>query len=259
MAVSLAQAEAAAAASIALAASPVVPSTGPLPREVLLVPEELKRWDFNELMDFKKPARQPAECMAFWQDLLRQVLDILAHRRATLEAIDREPSCVFYGAADRKRADAVMSGRAHRRIRAENALFAQERHFEKLKAQYSRELAHAVWFNRVDAVRVRGQLVRERYHATKNAEWEAQENFEKEQVAGAMAALLAAHPHLSEATLKRLGGKLKYRLFTLRRQRRSQAPRRVLRGLPLVLCGSLPSQARLDYAPEDRALYDKCM
>ncbi len=259
MLVSLEVAEAAAAASIAIAASPVVASEGPLPAEVLLTPEELKRWRFNGLMDFKKPPRQPAECMAYWQDLLRRALDILNHRKSALDAIYSEPSGIFYRADERKRVDTFTREQAQRRIRAEGAYFAQQQHFGKLKADYSYQLAHAIWYNREDAVRVRGELVRERYRRTYQAEWAAQEEFEKEQVANAIAALRAAQPHLSEGLLKQLGAALKYALFKRRREARSQAPRRVLRGLPLVYCGSLPSQARLDYAPEDRAHYDRCM
>jgi hypothetical protein len=229
--------------------------------QTTLVAEELTRWRFNGLMDFKKPARQPADCVAHWEPIIAEAHRIWEERKAAAAALLQPAITVVWHIEDpaARAADLERSrAEARRRIAAENAAFAQMTHIGKLKTQYSYELAHSLWWIREDRRRAIGDHVRQVYRETYEAEWAAQEAFENEQADAAIAALVAANPHLPEKTVAFLRRHLKYRLHLFfRREPRSAAPRRVLRGVPPVLCGSLPSQARLEYPPEHNALIDR--
>ena len=151
-----------------------------------------------------------------------------------------------------------MRADAKARIAAEQSAFSQMMHCHNLRDSYSYELAHSLWYQRQAAQRAIGERVRSEYEATWRAEFAAQEAFENEQADAAIATLKEACPHLPEKTTDFLRRHLKYRLHLFfRREPRSAAPRRVLRGVPKVLCGSLPSQARLEYPPEHNALIDQ--
>lgn len=215
-----------------------------------LKPEELKRWRFNELMDYpNKPVRMPADCLAFYQTLLTEAWGIFEERRAAAAAL---PYPMGWNAHTEKE---VRAARAAREA-ADSFARQQELHFYKLRERYSYDLAHALWWNRVDAVRARGDAIREAYKKAWEEHRAEQDAFEKEQADKAIAELAAANPHLPEATLDKLRRKLKYRiLLASHGRRRSDKPRRAMRGVPLVLCGVLPCEARLEYGPEDRAIY----
>lgn len=221
--------------------------------------DQILRFRFNGLMDFKKPARKPMECVTYWEAILKEADRIYEERQAVLAAWPTFRAC--YRADDlvaRAAADKASRENARGRIAADNAVFGQMMHCHKLRAQYSYELAHSLWYNRYAAQRAVGDRVREEYRKTYEAEWAAQDEFENQQVAKAIATLKAANPHLSEEKLDFLRRRLKYRLHCFfRRTPRSAAPRRVMRGIPKMFCGSLPSQARLDYPEGHNALIDK--
>jgi hypothetical protein len=218
-----------------------------------LKPEELKRWRFNELMDYpNKPMRTPADCLAFYQTLLAEAWAIFEERSAAAAAL---PYPRAWNVVNEKEA---LAARAAREA-ADRFARQQECHFYKLRELYSRELAYSLWWNRVDAVRARGDAIREAYRKAWEDHRAEQNAFEEEQAAKAVAELAAANPHLPEATLDKLRRKLRYRiLLASHGRRRSDVPRRAMRGMPLVLCGILPCEARLEYAPEDRAIYHTC-
>lgn len=219
-----------------------------------LSPEELKRWRFNEMMDYKnKPVRMPAECLAFYQNLLAEAWAIFEERRAAAAAL---PYPMGWNAETEKE---VRAARATREA-ADASARAQECHFYKLRERYSRELAYSLWWNRVDAVRARGDAIREAYRKAWEDHRAEQEAFEAEQLAKAMAEFSEANPHLPEATLANLHRKLKSRIYWTNRQGYAgeRKLRRAMRGMPLVLCGQLRCEARLEYAPEDRAIYHTC-
>jgi hypothetical protein len=219
----------------------------------LLKTEELKRWRFNELMDYpNKPVRTPADCLAFYQTLLAEAWAVYEERSAAAAAL---PYPTGWNAHTEKEARAARAAREA----ADRFAREQEFHFYKLRERYSYDLAHALWWHRVDGVRARGDAVREAYRKACHAHRAEQDAFEKEQADKAVAELAAANPHLPEATLDKLRRKLKYRiLLASHGRRRSDVPRRAMRGVPLVLCGMLPCEARLEYGPEDRAIYSHC-
>ena len=219
-----------------------------------LKPEELKRWHFNEMMDYNnKPVRTPADCLAFYQNLLAEAWAIFEQRSAAAAAL---PYPTGWFAHQEKEMRAVRATREA----ADRSARAQELHFYALREHYSRELAYSLWWNRVDAVRARGDAVREAYRKAWEEHRAEQEAFEAEQAAKAMAEFSAANPHLPEATLANLHRKLKSRIFWVNRQGYAgeRKLRRAMRGMPLVLCGQLRCEARLEYAPEDRAIYHTC-
>jgi hypothetical protein len=246
-------------AAAAIAATAFGPETlAPMPAAVYLKREELMRWRFNGLMDFKKPARSPTECIAYWQPLIIQALDILKERRAASTTLPGAITIVFATGQETKAEKMAQLERAREAGRHRqavlDAIFAQEQHIFKLRSRYSYELAHALWYMREAAQEARKEAVRERYHATWTAELEEQNVFEEEQVATAMEQLREKQPHLAEETLKRLSRLLKLKMGEthIYHTKRLDTPRRLMRGLPLVRYGRLPSQAHLDYAPEDR-------
>jgi hypothetical protein len=218
-----------------------------------LKPEELKRWRFNELMDYNnKPVRTPADCMAFYQNLLAEAWAAFEERRTAAAALPY-PTGWFQHQEKEVKAIRATKEAADRLARE------QEFHFYKLRERYSYELAHALWWKRVDAVRARGDAIREAYQKAWEEHRAEQDAFEKEQAAKAVAEIAAANPHLPEATLDKLCRKLKYRIYLASHGRsRSDVPRRAMRGMPLVLCGLLPCKARLEYGPEDNAIYFHC-
>lgn len=209
----------------------------------------IQRFRFNGLMDFKKPARSPEVCVAYWEPIIAEANRIYEERKAVLAAWPAFKA--MYRADDhaaRAAADKASLENARGRIAADNAVFAQMMHCGNLRDRYSHELAHSLWYQREAAHRAIGDRVRAEYEATWRAEFAAQDAFENEQADAAIAALKAAQPHLPEKTLGFLRRHLKYRLHLFfRRHPRSAAPRRVMRGVPPVLCGSLPSKARLIY------------
>ncbi len=213
-----------------------------------LLPDEIRRWSFNSMMEFKnKPARTPAEIQALYPPILEEAW------RLAQEAKAEEAALPFgYVCASREEADAKM--RRHQQI--QGRAYAQNSHYYKLRQQYSYELAFSLWWNRVDAQRAQIQQRQDAYRAAWEKEFADQQAFEEEQADKAIAELRAAQPHLPEALLTKLRTLLTCRLHLFFRQYpRSEAPRRVTRGLPKVLCGSLPSEARLDYSGICRDIY----
>jgi hypothetical protein len=225
--------------------------------QTTLTLEQIQRFRFNSLMDFKKPARSPTETVAVWEPVLTEADRIRDERQAVVAAW---PSLrIVFATEDkaaRAEADVKMRADAKARIAAEQSAFTQMMHCHKLRDSYSYELAHSLWYAREAAHKAIGDRVRAEYEATWRAEFAAQEVFENEQADAAIATLKEANPHLPEATLKRIRTLLKYRLHLFfRRSSRSAAPRHVLRGAPKVLCGSLPSKAHLEYPAEYRGVH----
>lgn len=221
--------------------------------------DEMLRYRFNGLMDFKKPARQPLECVTHWEPIIKESVRIREERAAA--AANWPSLSISWHTEDkaaRAAADAKSLAHAKARIAAERAAFSQMMHCHTLRASYSYQLAHSLWYNRYAAQRAIGVRVREEYQATWMAEMAAQEVFENQQVEQAIATLKVANPHLSEETVDKIRRRLSYRIHLFfRRSPRSAAPRRVMRGVPKVFCGSLPSQARLVYPEGHNALIDK--
>lgn len=213
-----------------------------------LLPAEIKRWKFSTLTDFKnKPTRTPAEIQALYTPLLAEAWTLAQLYKAEYAALPGAYAVLGeeHGRAEHKRREEIK-----------NRSYAQSAHYYKLRQQYSQELAYAIWWNRVDAQNAQIQERQDAYRAAWQKEHADQDAFEKEQADKAIAELRVAQPHLPEALLARLHSRLKYRLHCFFRQHpRSAAPRRVMRGLPKVLCGSLPSEARLDYSGICRDIY----
>ncbi len=213
-----------------------------------LLPDEIRRWSFNSMMEFKnKPLRTPAEIQALYAPLLAEAWTLAQLYKSELAALPMVYAVLSeeHGRAEHKRRQEIQS-----------RSYGQSAHYYKLRQQYSRELAFSIWWNRVDAQRAQIQERQDAYRAAWQKEFADQDAFETEQADKAIAELRAAQPHLPEALLTRLHSRLKYRLHLFFRQYpRSEAPRRVMRGLPKVLCGSLPSEARLDYSGICRDIY----
>ncbi len=212
-----------------------------------LLPDEIKRWHFNAMMEFKnKPARQPAEIQALYPPILEEAWRLAQEANAEAAALP-----AGYVSYSREESDAKM--RRHEQI--QSRAFAQEQHYFKVRQQYSYELAFSIWWNRVDQYNKAIQERQDAYRAAWEKEFADQKAFEVEQADKAIAELRAAQPHLPEALLTKLHTLLTCRLHLyFRRYQRSEAPRRVMRGMPKVLCGSLPSQARLDYSGINRSV-----
>ena len=225
--------------------------------QTTLTLDQIQRYSFSGLMDFKKPARSPAECVAVWEPVLAEAERIRDERAAAAAALPSTITAVWSG---EDKCASLEAARAAGRARkaTEDANFSQMMHCHNLRDSYSYELAHSIWYQRQAAQRAIGDRVREEYEATWRAEFAAQEAFENEQADAAIATLKEASPHLPEKTVDFLRRHLKYRLHLFfRRYPRSAAPRRVLRGVPKVLCGSLPSQARLVYPAGNNDLIDR--
>jgi hypothetical protein len=213
-----------------------------------LLLDEIRRWSFNSMMEFKdKPARTPAEIQALYTPLLAEAWTLAQLYKAEQAAL---PMAYAVLGEEQGRAE------HKRRQEIQRRSYAQSAHYYKLRQQYSYELAFSIWWNRVDAQQAQIKERQDAYRAAWEKEFADQKAFEEEQADKAIAELRAAQPHLSEALLARLHSRLCYRLHLFFRQHpRSEAPRRVMRGLPKVLCGSLPSEARLDYSGICRDIY----
>jgi hypothetical protein len=218
---------------------------------IALKPEDIKRWKFNALMDFpKKPVRLPAECLAYYTELLTEAWRLTEERRAEAEAVPAPPN--MWPVHQDKEVTAMRNAKNA----ANNKVYAQEAHFYRLRHNYSYELAHALWWVREDRRRNLVQKVQDAYHAAWRAHRAEQEAFDNAQADKAIAELSAANPHLTAEKLVRLRALLKYALyFKGHKFARSEVPRRICRGLPLVACGCVPCEARLDYPPEAQAHY----
>ncbi len=213
-----------------------------------LLPDEIRRWSFNSMMEFKnKPARTPAEIQAFYTPLLAEAWTLAQLYKSELAALPMGYVVLSeeHGRAEHKRRQEIQS-----------RSYNQSAHYYKLRQQYSLELAFAIWWNRVDAQQAQIQQRQDAYRAAWEKEFADQKAFEEEQADKAIAELRAAQPHLPEALLTKLRTLLTCRLHLyFHRHARSAAPRRVMRGMPKVLCGSLPSEARLDYSGICRDIY----
>jgi len=218
---------------------------------------EILRFSFNGLMDFKEPARSPAETVAHWEPIIAESKQIYEERKAAAAALPSTITAVWSGEDKCACLEAARAaGRAQKAT--EDAVIDQVMLCHNLRDRYSYELAHSLWYQREAARQAIGDRVREEYEATWRTEWAAQEEFENQQVATAMAALKAMNPHLSEEIVANVSRRLKCRLHVFfRRESRSLAPRRVMRGVPLTLCGSLPSKASLVYPAGHNALIDR--
>jgi hypothetical protein len=224
--------------------------------QTTLTLDQIQRFSFNSLIDFKKPARSPAEIVAHWEPIIAESVLIREERAAAVASLPCHITIVWAGNPEESLEAARAAGRAQKAT--EDAAFSQMMHCHKLRDSYSYELAHSLWYERQAAQKAIGDRVRAEYEATWRAEFAAQEVFENEQVAAAIAALVEANPHLSEETVAKVSRRLKSRLHIFfRRESRSLAPRRVMRGVPLTLCGSLPSKARLVYPAGHNTLIDR--
>lgn len=219
--------------------------------------DKILRFSFNGLMDFKKPSREPLETVAYWEPVIAEAKQIYEQRKAAAAALPSTITAIWSG---EDKCAALEAARAAGRARkaTEDAAFSQMMHCHSLHDSYSYELAHSLWYNRQAAQRSIGDRVREEYRKTYEAEWAAQHVFENQQVENAIVTLKEANPHLTEDTLSKIGRRLRCRLHLLfRHAPRSAAPRRVMRGAPLVLCGVLPSKARLVYPSGHSDMIDR--
>ena len=221
----------------------------------VLTAEEINRWRFNGLMDFKKPKRQPADCLAFYKSLLTEAYRILKDRRAEAEALPFPT--VWYDYQEKE----VRAAHAKKKA-AEARVYAQEVHCRNLRQQYSLDLAHSIWYNREDARRALVRRIQDEWHAARRAHDTAQDVWEQEQVDKAMAELVAANPHLSEVIKAKIARRLKYRIYIAGWGRgRSAAPHRVMRGVPLVLVGrhAYPTPVIPEYPPMAKMDIDRAI
>ena len=207
------------------------------PSEMLnstLMPTEVSRWQFNELMDYSGQARRgwrpqtPAEIIAAHEPILAEAQRLAAEYKAAFVA---HPSCwVSYSEGE---SDAKMKN--YNKLKAQ--AYTQAVHANKLRTSYSHLLAQSIWWDKVAAKEAERQAKREAYDAAVKAHLEEQPSFENAQVEAAIAIM----PALPEAIQKRLRTLLKWAIYRASRgQARSATKRRVMRGLPLVEVGALP-------------------
>ncbi len=195
----------------------------------MLDDEEIRRWRFNSLMDFKeKPHRVPADCVAYWEPILDQAAALRDEYKAEAAAL---PWAYTFNTKEegdqiRKERDTI-TGRA----------YLQERHYYDLRVRYSRELAYSIWWHKVDAAKAKRDARKQAWDEACSAWWAEQEAFEQAQADAAVAAL---PEHLSDAKKKQIRALAKYRIFTVSRRYQRGGMRRVVRGLPLVQVGTHP-------------------
>lgn len=211
----------------------------------MLEDEEIRRYNFNEMMDFKaKPHRLPADCVAYWEPIINEAKRLSVEYSAEAVAL---PSVYSYfsqeeGAKIRKERDAI-TGRA----------YSQARHYCDLRIRYSRELAYTIWWHKVDAAKAKRDAKKQAWDEACKAWWAEQDAFEQAQADAAIAAL---PEHIDPAKKKQIRALAKYRVFTVsRRVRRGGGMRRVVRGLPLVQVGSHPYPPIPVYSAEERIIY----
>jgi hypothetical protein len=210
-----------------------------------LADEEICRWRFNELMDFKeKPHRLPADCVAYWESILSEAAALRDQHNAEAAAL---PGAYGYNTKEegeriRKERDAI-TGRA----------YLQQRHYYDLRSRYSRELAYSIWWHKVEIAKAKRDAKKLAWDEACSAWWAEQDAFEQAQADAAVAAL---PEHLSDAKKKQLRALAKYRVFTVSRRYRRGGMRRVVRGLPLVQVGVHPYPAIPVYSAEERVIYN---
>ena len=207
-----------------------------------LTPEELRRWRFSELMDYSGQKRRgiipqsAAEIIAAYEPVMAEAAQLAAQYRAEFIA---HPTA-WSGTAAECRA---ITQRYHE---LESRAYRQGAHAYALRVSYSQRLAESIWWAKVDAAETARQAKHDAWDAACAEHRAEQERFELAQVDAAMATL----PALPEATQKRLRTLLKWaihRASTYTKggecfsRERDGAKRRVMRGLPPVLVGRLPS------------------
>ena len=207
-----------------------------------LMPEEVSRWRFNELMDYSSQARrgfrpQPvAEIIAAYEPVLAEAQRLTDQYKAELAA---HPTA--WTSYSREDSDAKMKHYHH----LENRAYRQAYHTNKLRESYSHLLAQSIWWDKVAVKEAESNAKKEAWDAALEAHRAEQEAFESAQVDAAMAAM----PALPEAIQKRLRTLLKWAIHDASTYKkggdrymrpRSATKRRVMRGLPLVEVGALP-------------------
>ena len=210
----------------------------------ILKPEEVSRWQFNELTDYSGPARRGfrpqsvAEIIAAYEPVMAEAARLAAEYKAEFIA---HPTA-WSGTAAECRA---ITQRYHE---LESRAYRQGAHANALRVSYSQRLAESIWWAKVDAAETARQAKHDAWDAACAAHRAEQDAFELAQVDAAMATL----PALPEATQKRLRTLLKWaihRASTYMKggdcfaRGRDGAKRRVMRGLPPVRIGVLPHPA----------------
>ena len=207
-----------------------------------LTAEEVRRWQFNELMDYSGQARrgfrpQPvAEIIAAYEPVLAEAQRLTNQYKAEFAA---HPTA--WTSYSREDSDAKWKHYHELEARA----YRQAVHTNKLRTSYSHLLAQSIWWDKVAAKEAELNAKRDAYEAACKAHREEQEAFESAQVDAAMAAM----PALPEAIQKRIRTLLKWAIHDASAYKkggdcymrpRSATKRRVMRGLPLVEVGALP-------------------
>ncbi len=201
-----------------------------------LTAEEVKRWRFNKMMDFKAKPSQPATLIAQYEPLIKEAKALADEYNAIAAALP-----MAYAYSSREEGDKIRM----ERDAICNRAYQQSRHAYDLRVRYSRELAYSIWWFKVDEYNAAVQARSEAYMAACEAHRAEQRAFAEAQAEAAIAAL----PPLSDAIKARLRVLIHHAVNQASRYKENgywyQRPRdglkrRVMRGVPLVEVGELP-------------------
>ncbi len=190
---------------------------------------QLSFFRFTGLMDFHKPARTSAECIAHYEAALFGALRLSVAYSAAAKAL---PMCWTYNTKEEGREidafRATTQGRAYR----------QEQNFYALQRAYAHELAHALWYEKEAARRAAWDAKMAVWTAACDAHSAEQKAFDAANVDAALATLPASVSAEKRACIRAIA---LYKLLCISRDiARGSAPRRILRGIPPLPCGHLP-------------------
>jgi hypothetical protein len=199
---------------------------------------QLSFFQFSTLRDYHKPARTSAECIAHYEPALFGALRLSVAYSAAAAAL---PMCWTYNTPEEGREidafRATTQGRAYR----------QEQNFYALQRAYAYELAHALWYEKEAARRAAWDAKMDAWQAACKAHLTEQRAFDAAVVDAALATLPESVSAAKRARIRQIA---LYKLMCVHRDiQRGGAPRRILRGLPPLACGYLPSPAlpKADY------------
>lgn len=208
-----------------------------------LKPEEVSRWRFNELMDYSGQKRRglipkpAAEVIAAYEPVMAEAQRLANEYKAEFAA---HPAC--WSSRSAEESDAKMKHYHGLESRA----YRQAFHTNKLRESYSHLLAQSIWWAKVDAAEAVRKAKQDAYEAACEEHRAEQVRFAVAQADAAIATLGA----LPETTQKRLRSLIVIAInkaSTYKKRgdyfvrERAAAPRRVMRGIPPVHVGRLPS------------------
>jgi hypothetical protein len=189
---------------------------------------QLSFFQFVGMRDYRKPMRTSAECMAHYEPALFGALRLSVAYSAAAKAL---PMCwAYYTPEEGREIDAfhaTTQGRAYR----------QEQNFYALQRAYAYELAHALWYEKESARRAAWDAKMDAWRAACKAQQDEQRALDAAAVDAALAALPDSVTAEQRARIRAIA---MYKLLCLPRDIQ-RGPRRVLRGLPPLACGHLPS------------------